>query len=105
MLTETNPDGTWRVKGIELDECTPEMYNALSRLRDYERTGLNPQDFGGRKYEKLFLYKLYYSDNSGFHTVYCETKEEADRICGILKNAGCKNVSVNVWSWQAFIEG
>lgn len=55
MLTKINPDGKWSVQGIELDECTPEMCNALSRLRDYERTGLNPEDFRGREYEKLSL--------------------------------------------------
>lgn len=104
MLTKTDTDGTWSVKGIELDECTPEMYNALSRLRDYERTGLNPEDFRGREYEKLSLYKVYYSENNEFHTVYCETREGAERICNILKNADCKNVNMNVWCWQAFIE-
>ena len=104
MLTKINPDGTWSVKGIELDECTPEMYNALSRLRDYERTGLNPEDFRDREYERLFLYKVYYSENNEFHTIYCETREDAYRMCDILKSAGCKNVNMNVWRWQAFIE-
>ncbi|MBR1592520.1 MAG: hypothetical protein IJ666_05860 [Ruminococcus sp.] len=80
------------------------MYGALCRLRDYERTGLNPQDFRGREYEKLFLWKVNYLDGNEFHTVYCETKEDADRMYDILKGAGCKSVGVNVWGWQAFIE-
>lgn len=44
MLTEIKPDGTWSVKGIDFKECTSEMYGALCKLRDYERSGFEPDD-------------------------------------------------------------
>ena len=40
MLTKKNPDGTWSVKGIDFKDCTGNMYGALCKLRDYEKTGL-----------------------------------------------------------------
>ena len=81
MLTKKNSDGTWSVNGINFKDCPKNMYGALCKLRDYETTGLNPEDFRGREYEKLSLYKVYYSENNEFHTIYCETSEEAERIC------------------------
>ena len=44
MLTRTNPDGTWRVYGVDFGDCNDNMYGALCKLRDYEATGLEPHD-------------------------------------------------------------
>ena len=104
MLTQKSPDGTWSVKGIDFKDCTGNMYGALCKLRDYEATGLEPDDFRSDRYEKKYLYKINYFDKNEFHTIYCETKEDADRMYDILKGAGFKSVGVNVWGWQAFIE-
>ncbi len=52
MLTETRPDGSWSVSGIDFKDCKGNMYGALCRLRDYEKTGLNPEDFRSDSYEK-----------------------------------------------------
>ena len=68
MLTKIDTDGTWSVKGIELDECTPEMYSALSRLRDYERTGLNPEDLKQKAVE-LNTVTQYYFDFPSFKSL------------------------------------
>ena len=49
MLTKTNPDGTWGVIGtasggiVPWKEIPAELYGALCKLRDYEKTGLNPE--------------------------------------------------------------
>ena len=45
MLTKKNPDGTWSVQGIDFKDCKGDMYGALCKLRDYEKTGLEPSDF------------------------------------------------------------
>lgn len=47
MLTKTKPDGTWNVVGadgkeIPAREIPTALYGALCKLRDYEKTGLNP---------------------------------------------------------------
>ena len=82
------------------------MYETLYRLRDYEKTGLNPEDFRSDSYEKKYMYKVFYKPASGaeFQGILCETKENADAVADILEKAGCKNVLVNHWSWQVFIE-
>ena len=56
MLTETRSDGSWSVSGIDFKDCKGNMYGALCRLRDYEKTGLNPEDFRSDSYEKKYMY-------------------------------------------------
>lgn len=113
MLTETKPDGTWRVKGIDFKDCTDNMYRVLCKLRDYEKTGLNPDDFVAKSYEKLYVYKIYYTksvvDKDGnkhneIETLYCPDKKEAEAICAALKASGYIDAAVNRWSWQMLIE-
>lgn len=47
MLTKSNPDGKWCVIGVD-GKIVPwkaipkELYGALCKLRDYEKTGLSP---------------------------------------------------------------
>ncbi len=106
MLTEVKPNGEWRVKGIDFKSCTPEMYGALCRLRDYEKTGLNPDDFVGDGYEKKYMYKVFYKPSleAEFKGILCETKDDAEKIADMLEKAGCCNVLVNRWSWKVLIE-
>ena len=47
MLTKTKPDGTWSVIGadgkeIPWKDVPNELYGAICKLRDYEKTGLSP---------------------------------------------------------------
>lgn len=47
MLTKTKPDGTWSVVGadgkdIPAREIPTELYGAMCKLHEYEKTGLNP---------------------------------------------------------------
>ncbi|HCF82685.1 MAG TPA: hypothetical protein DER68_01570, partial [Ruminococcaceae bacterium] len=47
MLTKTKPDGTWNVIGavgkeIPWKDVPTELYGAICKLRDYEKTGLSP---------------------------------------------------------------
>ena len=106
MFTKTNPDGTWEVKGIDLKECPPEMYGALCKLRDYEKTGLNPSSFRSADYEVRYLYKLFYVPSPGARQqrVLFESYEEARRFVEILEREGCPSVIVNSFSWQTLIE-
>ena len=48
MLTKTKPDGSWRVVGsdgkeIPWKDVPNELYGAICKLRDYEKTGLSPE--------------------------------------------------------------
>ena len=99
MLTEVKPDGTWSVQGVDFKDCKGGMYGALCKLRDYEKTGLNPSDFRSDSYEKKCVYKVF----CGTEAIYCETKENAETMVELLKKAGY-DARMNVWSWQAFIE-
>ena len=44
MLTKINPDGTWNCQGVDFGEVSGNLYGALCKLRDYEKTGLEPDD-------------------------------------------------------------
>lgn len=48
MLTKSNPDGKWCVIGSDGEEIPwkaipNELYGALCKLRDYEKTGFSPE--------------------------------------------------------------
>ena len=42
MLTRQSPDGNWEVTGIPWSKIQGSLYGALCKLRDYEKTGLQP---------------------------------------------------------------
>jgi hypothetical protein len=42
MLTRQSPDGNWEVTGIPWSEIQGSLYGALCKLKDYEKTGLQP---------------------------------------------------------------
>lgn len=42
MLTWTDSDGSWGVQGVDLTKVDRTLYGALCKLRDYEKTGLEP---------------------------------------------------------------
>ena len=44
MLTKINPDGTWSCQGVDFKELKGNMYRALCKLRDYEKSGFEPDD-------------------------------------------------------------
>ncbi|MDE7137092.1 MAG: hypothetical protein K2O29_01345 [Ruminococcus sp.] len=44
MLTKINPDGTWSCQGVDFKELKGNMYGALCKLRDYEKSGFEPND-------------------------------------------------------------
>ena len=106
MLTEIKPDGTWSVKGIDFNDCKGNMYGALCKLRDYEKTGLEPSDFRSGSYEALYTHKVSYREknSSEIKRIFCETPEIAETIAALLKAYGCDFVAVNRWSWQTFVE-
>jgi len=103
MLTEVKPDGTWSVKDVDFKDCKGGMYGALCKLRDYEKTGLEPDDFMGDEYEKKLLYKVHYTDSTGLHVIYCESRKNAEFTADLLRKKGL-DAGVNQWSWHALIE-
>ena len=44
MLTKINSDGTWNCQGVDFKEVKGDMYGALCKLRDYEKSGFEPSD-------------------------------------------------------------
>ena len=44
MLTKINPDGTWSCQEVDFKELKGNMYGALCKLRDYEKSGFEPGD-------------------------------------------------------------
>ena len=44
MFTKTNPDGTWSCHGVDFSEISGNLYGALCKLRDYEKSGFEPDD-------------------------------------------------------------
>lgn len=42
MLTRQRPNGDWEVVGIPWSEIEGRLYGVLCKLRDYEKTGLQP---------------------------------------------------------------
>lgn len=44
MLTKTNSDGTWNCQGVEFKGLSEGIYGALCKLRDYEKSGFEPDD-------------------------------------------------------------
>ncbi|MDE6780857.1 MAG: hypothetical protein K2J40_05290 [Ruminococcus sp.] len=44
MLTKINPDGTWSCRGVDFSEVSGNLYGALCKLRDYEKSGFEPDD-------------------------------------------------------------
>ena len=103
MLTEVKPDGTWSVKDVDFKDCKGGMYGALCKLRDYEATGLEPDDFMGDEYKKKRLYKVHYTDSTGLHVIYCESRKNAEFTADLLREKGL-DAGVNQWSWHALIE-
>ena len=109
----TEPDGTWNCNGVELGQVSSNVYGALCKLRDYEKTGLEPSDFRSDSYEKAFLYKIFCTKSvpaadGGSKiettTIYCPDENLAYLICAMLKSNGYMDAVVNKYSWQAIIE-
>ncbi|MDE5556858.1 MAG: hypothetical protein K2J32_04075 [Ruminococcus sp.] len=44
MFTKINPDGTWSCQGVDFKEVNRNLYGALCKLRDYEKSGFEPDD-------------------------------------------------------------
>lgn len=53
-LTFKNPNGTWGMNnGYDMHNVPKELYGALWKLKDYEETGLSPEEV--MEYKKLGL--------------------------------------------------
>jgi hypothetical protein len=105
MLTERKPNGEWSCKGVDLRDVDPVIYGALCRLRDYERTGLNPDAFKSSSYDNKFMYKVMYENKHGKQLyILCETDEEAREMQMNLEALGYRDVVRNIFSWQVLID-
>lgn len=105
MLTKIEPGGRWSCEGIDVTKVDKPVYGALCKLRDYERTGLNPGDFRSDSYEKKYMYKVLYDNKNGKRLyILCENEEEAKEMAANLEALGYKNIVRNIFIWQVFVE-
>ena len=44
MFTKTNSDGTWNCQGVDFKEINENVYGALCKLHDYEKSGFEPEN-------------------------------------------------------------
>lgn len=54
-ITYHSDNGTWGIEGFDIQRCPRELYGALCKLKDYEDTGMSPDDT--RKLDELYLDK------------------------------------------------
>lgn len=105
MLTKIEPNGKWTCEGIDVTKVDTPTYSALCKLRDYEKTGLNPSDFRSESYDKRYMYKVFYDDFEGVHrTILCDSEKTAKEMEEIFKSLGYMGVVRNRYSWQTIIE-
>lgn len=105
MLTKIEPNGKWSCEGIDVTKVDTPTYSALCKLRDYEKTGLNPGDFRSESYDKRYMYKVLYDDFEGIHRmILCDTEKSAKEMETNLKALGYMGVVRNRYSWQTIIE-
>ena len=43
MITESKPNGEWRISGVELSKLDMRLYGALYKLHRYEMLGYEPE--------------------------------------------------------------
>lgn len=78
MFTKIEPDGRWSCEGVDVTTVDKSLYGPLCKLRDYEKTGLNPGDFRAYSYRVQYMYKVVYEDKTGrLRIMLCETDNEA----------------------------
>lgn len=103
MLTKINYDGTWSCKGINLENINGNVYEALCKLRDYEKSGFEPDDLDRirenihigsiiQNYTVISIYKnercLAENKISGSYVVW---NIDADR-CGVNSGYYCEDI-------------
>ena len=56
-------------------------------------------------YERKLVYKLTYQTNGTWKHIYFEDKEEADMVISKMMEVNIYSyISLNKWTWEAFIE-
>lgn len=48
-LTWSKSDGTWGLKNYDIQNVPRELYGAMCKLHDYEKTGLSPDEVEAMK--------------------------------------------------------
>lgn len=105
MFTKIEPNGKWSCEGIDVTKVDNATYSALCKLRDYEKTGLNPGDFRSESYDNKYMYKVFYDDHQGKRRfILCETEKHAKVMEADLTELEYRNVVRSKFSWQIIIE-
>lgn len=105
MLIKRESNGSWSIDGIDVTKVSPAVYGALCKLKDYEKTGLNPGDFRSDSYEVKYMYKVFYTTKKGkTYYLLCETEDEVREMKLNLEVLGYKNVYRNIFIWQVLVE-
>lgn len=78
-ITYQKPDGTWGINGINIKDVPRTLYGAMCKLKDYENTGLDPQEIEG-------LRETIKKSIADVPTTYDEDKVVAEHITRLLKS-------------------
>ncbi|MDE7436774.1 MAG: DUF551 domain-containing protein [Lachnospiraceae bacterium] len=89
-LTFCNEDGTWGLKNYDITKAPSELYGAICKLKDYEGTGLAPEQI--LEIDKLYRDRLKEIEDlkqrlaAGFEWIPCSERLPEDSysvlICG-----------------------
>ena len=95
----------YKNEGIDVTTVDKSLYGPLCKLRDYEKTGLNPGDFRAYSYRVQYMYKVVYEDKTGrLRIMLCETDNEAKEMKLNLEALGYRNVTWSMFDRQVLIE-
>ena len=70
-VTKELPNGTWKLDGVDWRDVPTNIYGALSKLRDYENTGVSPEDV--KKHKEMAKRNNPLPVVLKGNTVYCPT--------------------------------
>lgn len=123
MLTEKDKQGNWRLKGVDWQQLTAtgkeireKLYGALAKLKDYEETGLQPDEVEELKEKNRWIpieerfpepgkYVLLHFENFDIPSVGTyENDEEGGREFYMADDASCSTFGLCVDAWLSLPE-
>ena len=103
-LTEKDTSGRWMVKGIPweklqagetlTEETSRILYGCFCKLKDYEDSGMSPEQVMGLK-DELEDMAAHVCDELCRHPWEITEQEELDKICEVCPVSACEGVFIS----------
>ncbi len=97
-LTKKETSGRWKIEGVAWEdlqngstitkEVRERLYGCIKKLKDYEDTGISPDQLSDWKYELEDLMG-HVCDNLCYHRKEAKKQEELDEFCAHCKMSAC----------------